>query len=82
MALQPLIEEWVETYQGTKNDETSEKASVHELVTFFIRCCGLNSEIEEDQAIDLDGVGDSVDDIQTESVKVSVQLFLQHDERC
>jgi hypothetical protein len=46
---------------------------VHELVLFFIRCAGLNSALDEDQAMDVDGIQDMVDDIQSESV-VSVLL--------
>jgi cohesin complex subunit SA-1/2 len=73
IALQPLVEEWVETYQETAGDEAAERTSVHELVLFFIRCAGLNSALDEDQAMDVDGIQDMVDDIQSESV-VSVVL--------
>lgn len=71
IALQPLIEDWVETYQSTANDEVSEKASIQELVLFLVRCCGLSADVDEDEAVDTDGVLDVIERIQDESVKVS-----------
>jgi cohesin complex subunit SA-1/2 len=73
IALQPLIEDWVETYQQTANDEVSERASVHELVLFSIRCCGLSAEIEESEALDADGARDVLETIQDETVKVGMR---------
>lgn len=70
IALLPLIEEWVENYQQAANDEVSERACVHELVLMFIRCCGLSSDVTEDEAMDTDGVVDALERIQDESVKV------------
>lgn len=72
IALPPLVEEWVEVYQQTGNDEVSEKASVHELVLFFVRCCGLTANVDEDEAMDVDGVVDTIERLQDESVKVSI----------
>lgn len=36
----------------------------------FIRCCGLSSDVTEDEAMDTDGVVDALERIQDESVKV------------
>lgn len=69
--MQPLIEDWVETYQQAANDEVSERAAVQEIVLFFIRCCGLTADIEEGEALDADGVVDVLERIQDDSVKVS-----------
>ena len=77
IALQPLIEDWVETYQQAAHDEVSERASVHELVLFCIRCCGLAADIEEDEALDADGVVDVLERIQDESVKASFTSRLE-----
>ena len=71
IALAPLVEEWVENYQQTANDETSEKSAVHELVLFIIRACGLSVDVDEDEAMDVDGVGDVIERIQEESLEVS-----------
>ena len=70
IALQPVIEDWVETYQQTANDDVSERASVHELVLFCIRCCGLSSDVDEDEAMDIDGTVDTIERIQDEIVRV------------
>ena len=70
IALQQVVEEWVETYQQTANDETSERAAVQELVVFCIRCCGLSADIEEGEALDVDGVVDVLERIQDETVQV------------
>ena len=75
IALRPLIDEWVNTYISTANDEAAEKAAVHEIITFFVRCCGLNADIEEDEAMDADGVIDTLERIQDESVKVSLAIY-------
>jgi hypothetical protein len=71
IALAPLVEDWVENYQSTSNDEVSEKAAVHELILFVIRACGLGADVTEDEAMDVDGVLDAVETIQDESVRVS-----------
>ena len=71
IALAPLVEDWVENYQSTANDEVSEKAAVHELILFVIRACGLAADVTEDEAMDVDGVPDAVETIQEESVRVS-----------
>jgi cohesin complex subunit SA-1/2 len=71
IALAPLVEDWVENYQTTTNDDVSERAAVHELILFVVRACGLAADITEDEAMDVDGVPDAVDTIQEESVRVS-----------
>ena len=71
IALAPLVEDWVENYQSTSNDDVSEKAAVHELILFVVRACGLAADVTEDEAMDVDGVLDAVETIQDESVKVS-----------
>jgi hypothetical protein len=71
IALAPLVEDWVENYQTTTNDDVSERAAVHELILFVIRACGLGADITEDEAMDVDGVPEAVDTIQEESVRVS-----------
>jgi hypothetical protein len=76
IALLPLVEEWVETYQQTAEDETSETASVHELIQFFIRCCGLNADVEEHETLDVDGIVDAIERIQDESMLVSSVILL------
>jgi len=74
IALAPLVEDWVENYQNTTNDEVSERAAVHELILFVIRACGLAADVTEDEAMDVDGVPEAVDTIQEESVRVSYFL--------
>jgi cohesin complex subunit SA-1/2 len=69
--LVPLVEEWVEVYQQSADDEVSEKASVHELILLFVRCCGLSATVDADEAVDVDGVVDTIERLQDESVKVS-----------
>jgi cohesin complex subunit SA-1/2 len=71
IALAPLVEDWVENYQTTTNDDVSERAAVHELILFVIRACGLAADVTEDEAMDVDGVLEAVDTIQEESVRVS-----------
>ena len=66
-----MVEDWVETYQQAANDEVSEKASVHELILFVIRCCGLRSDVDEDEVMDEDGTVDTIERIQDESMQVS-----------
>ncbi|WVF68116.1 hypothetical protein IAT40_002879 [Kwoniella sp. CBS 6097] len=75
IALQPLVDEWVERYQQTAGDEESEQASVAELVLFFLRCCGLNWEIEQAEATDIDGIADVIERIQDESVRVALASY-------
>lgn len=70
IALQPLAEDWVQTYQGAAGDADTEKAAVHELVLFFVRACGLGTDVDENEAMDQDGVNDTVERIQDESVNV------------
>ena len=77
IALLPLVEEWVETYQQTADDENSETAAVHELIQFFIRCCGLNADVEEHETLDVDGVVDAIERIQDESMLVSTMILNQ-----
>lgn len=83
IALAPLVEDWVENYQQTANDETSEKSAVHELVLFIVRACGLSVEVDEDEAMDVDGVGDVIERIQEESLQVSYLglIEIQEDSR-
>jgi cohesin complex subunit SA-1/2 len=71
IALLPVVEEWVETYQSTANDETSERAAMYELISCIIRCCGVSGDVEEDETLDVDGVADAVERIQDESLQVS-----------
>ncbi|WWC92113.1 uncharacterized protein L201_007067 [Kwoniella dendrophila CBS 6074] len=75
IALQPLIDEWVETFQQAAGDEVSEQSSIHELVTLFIRCCGINLDIEQAEATDEDGITDAVERIQDESVRVTAATY-------
>ncbi|KAK6906813.1 hypothetical protein I203_100800 [Kwoniella mangroviensis CBS 8507] len=75
IALQPLIDEWVETYQQAAGDEVSEQVSIHELITLFIRCCGINLDIEQAEATDEDGITDAVERIQDESVRVAAAAY-------
>jgi cohesin complex subunit SA-1/2 len=71
IALNTIVEDWVESYQGAANDEAGEKEVVHQLVLFVIRCCGLQADVDEDEAMDLDGIADAVETIEEESAKVS-----------
>ncbi|WVR08439.1 hypothetical protein IAU60_005494 [Kwoniella sp. DSM 27419] len=75
IALQPLVDEWVETYSHTGGDEVSEQASVYELVLFIVRSCGLNCEIEQAEATDADGILDVVERIQDETVQVTLASY-------
>ncbi|OCF34452.1 cohesin complex subunit SA-1/2 [Kwoniella heveanensis BCC8398] len=75
IALQPLVDEWVEGYLQAAGDEASEQASVAELVLFFLRCCGLNWEIEQAEALDVDGIADVIERIQDESVRVALASY-------
>lgn len=75
IALQPLIDEWIETYQQAAGDETSEQKSIHELVVFFIRCCGMATEIEQAEATDDDGIPDVIERVQDESVRVALATY-------
>ncbi|OXG45753.1 cohesin complex subunit SA-1/2 [Cryptococcus neoformans Bt120] len=75
IALQPLIDEWIETYQQAAGDETSEQKSIHELVVFFIRCCGMATEIEQAEATDDDGIPDVIERVQDESVHVALATY-------
>ncbi|KAL7422630.1 cohesin complex subunit [Cryptotrichosporon argae] len=74
VAIQPLVEDWVETYRSAE-DEDAERSAVHELVLFFIRCSGLGAEVEVDEALDLDGVQDVIERIQDESVKTNAATY-------
>jgi hypothetical protein len=71
VALEPLVDDWVHAYQGAADDIAAEKTAVHELVLFLIRACGLSPDVDEDEAVDLDGTGEAIDRIQEESVNVS-----------
>lgn len=71
VAIQPLVEDWVHTYQGAAGDADAEKAAVQELVLLFIRASGFGADVDEDEAMDQDGVVDVIERIQDESVNVS-----------
>ncbi|WWC65419.1 uncharacterized protein I303_108037 [Kwoniella dejecticola CBS 10117] len=75
IALQPLIDEWVETFQQAAGDDVSEQVSIHELITLIIRCCGINLDIEQAEATDQDGIQDAVERIQDESVRVASATY-------
>ncbi|WVQ70491.1 hypothetical protein IAR50_000010 [Cryptococcus sp. DSM 104548] len=75
IALQPLIDDWIETYQQAAGDEVSEQTAIHELVVFFIRCCGMSTEIEQAEATDDDGIPDTIERIQDESVRVALATY-------
>ncbi|ODO10375.1 hypothetical protein I350_00970 [Cryptococcus amylolentus CBS 6273] len=75
IALQPLIDDWIETYQQAAGDEISEQTAIHELVVFFIRCCGMSTEIEPAEATDDDGIPDTIERIQDESVRVALATY-------
>ncbi|EIW69874.1 hypothetical protein TREMEDRAFT_68341 [Tremella mesenterica DSM 1558] len=70
-----MIESWIEDYQNSADDETSEKSAVHQLVLLFIRCCGLKSTIEPDESVDQDGIADVLETIQDESVKTTLAVY-------
>lgn len=73
IALNTVIEEWVDTYQTAAGDEAGEKAAVHELIVCCLRSCGISEDIDEDEAMDLDGVVDVVERIQDATVKVCMR---------
>ncbi|GMK54854.1 hypothetical protein CspeluHIS016_0114400 [Cutaneotrichosporon spelunceum] len=75
VALEPLVDDWVHTYQGAADDAAAEKAAVHELVLFLIRACGLSADVDEDEAVDLDGTGEAIDRIQEESVNNNTATY-------
>lgn len=51
---------------------------MHELIQFFIRCCGLNADVEEHETLDVDGIVDAIERIQDESMLVSRALRPLH----
>lgn len=57
-ALQSTAEDWVIAYQSAPG------AALAQLVTFILRSSACNESIDGDQAQDLDGVVDTIDDIQ------------------
>ncbi|CAK9785825.1 STAG-domain-containing protein [Cutaneotrichosporon oleaginosum] len=75
VALEPLVDDWVHAYQGAADDAAAEKAAVHELVLFIIRACGLSADVDENEAVDLDGTGEAVDRIQEESVMSNAATY-------
>ncbi|BEI80426.1 hypothetical protein CcaverHIS002_0109550 [Cutaneotrichosporon cavernicola] len=75
VALEPLVDDWVHAYQGATDDAAAEKSAVHELVLFLIRACGLSADVDEDEAVDLDGTGEAIDRIQEESVKNNTATY-------
>lgn len=70
VALEQITDDWIDTYRSSKGKPAAEKAAVQELVLFFIRACGLSADVDEDESMDQDGVGDTIERIQDESVKV------------
>ena len=72
IALKTTVEDWVESYQGAAGDEAGEKEAIHQLVLFLIRCCGLSVNVDEDEAMDMDGIQDVVERIEEESAQVSI----------
>lgn len=70
IVLKSTVEDWVESYQGAAGDEALERDAVHQMVLFFVRCCGLSEDIDEDEAMDIDGIADVVERIEEESAKV------------
>ncbi|ORX41194.1 STAG domain-domain-containing protein [Kockovaella imperatae] len=75
IALQQVVDDWVETYQQTENDEVSEKASMQEMVLFFVRCCGLSANVDEDEAMDEDDIIGTIERIQDESVHRTAAVY-------
>ncbi|KAL1409808.1 cohesin complex subunit [Vanrija albida] len=75
VAIQPLVEDWVHTYQGAAGDGDAEKAAVQELVLLFIRACGFGADVDEDEAMDQDGVVDVIERIQDESVNTNPATY-------
>jgi cohesin complex subunit SA-1/2 len=43
-----------------------------------VRCCGLSVDINEDEAMDVDGIADVVERIEEESAKVSPPLLVAY----
>jgi hypothetical protein len=76
IALNPIVEDWVESYQKAANDEAGEKEAVQELILFVIRCCGLQADVDADEAMDMDGIADAVETIEEESARVSSPRLL------
>jgi cohesin complex subunit SA-1/2 len=69
-----MVEDWVESYQGAAGDDAAEKEAVHQLVLFLVRCCGLSVDVDEDEAMDMDGIQDVVERIEEESAQVCISL--------
>ena len=64
----------MEAYQASAGDEAAEKEAVHQLVLFLVRCCGLSVNVDEDEAMDMDGIQDVVERIEEESAQVCRNL--------
>lgn len=66
-------------YQSSAGDEAGEKEAVHQLVLFVVRCCGLMADVDEDEAMDVDGIADTVERIEEESAKVRIRFAVHTD---
>lgn len=64
----------MEAYQASAGDEAAEKEAVDQLVLFLVRCCGLSVNVDEDEAMDMDGIQDVVERIEEESAQVCRNL--------
>ncbi|SCV69509.1 BQ2448_2529 [Microbotryum intermedium] len=59
-ALETTVEDWFEQYSEEPGP------AMAELVNFLLRSCGCNSSVDEHQAVDEDGVVETLSDIQDE----------------
>ncbi|KDN44143.1 hypothetical protein K437DRAFT_294942 [Tilletiaria anomala UBC 951] len=57
-AVQSNVEDWMILFQAERGEALSQ------LVNFFLRACGCNESVDEDQAQDLDGILDTLEDVQ------------------
>lgn len=76
-AIQPTLEDWMEVYQGSSgsNEEDTRGQAISQFINFILRSCGCNCSIDKFQALDLDAVTDTLDDIQETFRTVPSQAY-------
>ncbi|WAQ86538.1 hypothetical protein PtA15_7A264 [Puccinia triticina] len=75
-AIQPTLEDWIEVYQGSgEDDEDAKGQAISQLINFILRCCGCNCSIDKHKALDIDAVTETLDTIQENFKKVPSQAY-------
>nr|WJN25060.1 sister chromatid cohesion subunit [Tranzscheliella williamsii] len=68
-ALQSTAEDWVVAFSSDQGP------ALAELINFFIRVCGCNGSIDENQVVDIDHVVDNLEDLQEEFKKQPIPSY-------